>query len=823
MLIAAAQASPEIDQGMRQYAADPVAMLERNLNPKNEAEQAAFDRAEAKDTNGYLAVAATRMVDDELNVEKYREYVQTLIGDWKILSDNTKGKTEEQILSYLGVPDRKLIKKFLRGAVEGKKLTDKGKKIMARIPKVNGEPQVVEVRIDIGAFNDSVKENPDKPVYIVTLHKKSGEKSIATPVSYQPVSRVLNFEMMVRNQISRGGAPAGPAQVATGIQKFPLATVRGEYAGDKVSLKELREFADPKKWVEVGYNPVRSSEFIDVRTGNIIVSGSEAVNIGSRVFVKNDSNLKTRKPPKGKMSKTGRQYAADPMDMEIDMSTSATAEQVAAVVSDEVALADDFSLWKRFRKLFKEGTLSVADTLESFGLGGLAKRLNDYPIMVGRIQAQLMTPFRNWRSGKKISVVTRAYKQVGEYLAIRENYGSTREVHKLIKQIDKENKRQGRRDKDDRDFTKLNSLNEQLKNMLGSMKAKAKADAEVYREANFDSESNELLKIIEDAGGMTGQIATRLGIKVKDGGIWRPMRDLGRNHYPRTFSEAVMGAIQNRKSNPELYAKLVHALQRDGVVDSDGEAADYLNSLIGIGDITGGEHMANMEKARGLRLPNEFYDTGVDNYLQFLTRFADRAAQVHSFGQTTDTDVDAFGAAIKAASGDKELRDYLQAVANEIYRRRPIVTGMDRGFEYAVNLTGITYLSGMFTGVRDFMSGVMLANEQFGFLATAVPTLKAMQGSVKSIIGTLKKLEAKDYIDFDKNAETSEMVAAAEAIGAIREDFLQAQLIDQRLDPNREIDRRIGAFGNKALFFKQSMDRLARAVTMGASLNCQRS
>ena len=260
-------------------------------------------------------------------------------------------------------------------------------------------------------------------------------------------------------------------------------------------------------------------------------------------------------------------------------------------------------------------------------------------------------------------------------------------------------------------------------------------------------------------------------------------------------------------------------MQRDGVVDSDGEAADYLNSLIGIGDITGGEHMANMEKARGLRLPNEFYDTGVDNYLQFLTRFADRAAQVHSFGQTTDTDVDAFGAAIKAASGDKELRDYLQAVANEIYRRRPIVTGMDRGFEYAVNLTGITYLSGMFTGVRDFMSGVMLANEQFGFLATAVPTLKAMQGSVKSIIGTLKKLEAKDYIDFDKNAETSEMVAAAEAIGAIREDFLQAQLIDQRLDPNREIDRRIGAFGNKALFFKQSMDRLARAVTMGASLN----
>jgi hypothetical protein len=39
-------------------------------------------------------------------------------------------------------------------------------------------------------------------------------------------------------------------------------------------------------WTEVGYNPIRSSGFVDVRSNKYVVGGSEAIMVGPRVFVK---------------------------------------------------------------------------------------------------------------------------------------------------------------------------------------------------------------------------------------------------------------------------------------------------------------------------------------------------------------------------------------------------------------------------------------------------------------------------------------------------------------------------------------------------------
>lgn len=466
--------------------------------------------------------------------------------------------------------------------------------------------------------------------------------------------------------------------------------------------------------------------------------------------------------------------------------------------------------------------LSVVDTLESIGFKGLADRIYNYQIKVGEIQGRLMAPIRRWHVGKTQEQITAAYEEVGVYFEIREdflspyaNIPSAKKIHDLIRVIEKEKQKQQSRSEEDRDYTQLNYMESQLQVAMKHLADKARERAEEHRKT-MSPEANSLIEVLGKTADSTGEIADHLKIYVQDGGRWRRMRNLGRDHYPRAFAAQVMEVIQSPNVNMDLYTELKSALIRDGVVQTDEEAGDYMNSLIRFGEMAGGEFMANMERARGLRLPKEFYDTSVDNYIGFLIRFADRAAQIHAFGQTTDKTTDAFGAAIKSTP-NLRTREYLQAVANEVYRRRPIQTGSDRLFERMISGTGLTYLSGFFTAVRDFVSGVMLSFEQYGS-NSAAPTWRAMGEAIYALGRTAKMWRNKDW-----QTATPEITIEAEEMGAIRDDFIQAQLLDTRLDPQNELDRKLLKSGHYALYFKRSMDRLARGVTMGSSLNWLRA
>ena len=134
--------------------------------------------------------------------------------------------------------------------------------------------------------------------------------------------------------------------------------------------------------------------------------------------------------------------------------------------------------------------------------------------------------------------------------------------------------------------------------------------------------------------------------------------------------------------------------------------------------MVGGAYLATMERARGLRLPAEFYDTSTNAYLTWLLKFSERASQIKVFGQSTEKSADAFEVAIKAAKGDRDTRAYIKQVSDAIYRRHPKPTSGDKKVLRGTSLVGIGYLSGAFTAIRDLVSGVVLAGEQFGALNT---------------------------------------------------------------------------------------------------------
>lgn len=796
--------------GSRSFAFNP---LDIDLDNLSAAEQKAVDSNKSnknkRNRSPELTVAGVRMLNDQITVEEYRLLVEKY-DPWVVKSDSIDSSGHViSIKKALGVPFKSGLEKYLK------------KTQLDRIDAdlKNGIP--IEIRIDIPSFNASSQDG--SPVYAVTLHRSSeGERiSLGDPVSYTSTARIKDFDVIVR-QIKSGDAVIEPKDIAAGAGKTPLATTKGRFAGYKVTAKELEEMLSGKEWIEVGFNPLRSSEFVDVRTGDVILGGAEAVHIGSRVFVKKKGAKIQKKAdrPTGKLS-DAKSYAYDPLAggmIETESSEEATPEQVDYVVGDAAKVREGFGdFWDKAGRLITGGYLSVVDTLERIGFKPLAEMINDYQIKIGEYQGKLMAPIRGWRRGKTTEEINAAYRQVEAFFGLRENYGSESDIHYLLNQHSAEKDRQARRNPDDRDYTKLNEISSEIDLRIRHSARRARRQAERYRES-MSPEAQELLGIIEDTAEITGQISQDLNILVKDGGTYRPMRNLGRNHYPRRFSERVNEVIQSRNLDPALFQSLKDALIRDGVVENDAAAEEYLSSMILMGEMSGGDRMANVELARGVRLPREFYDTSVDGYIDFIYGFSDRAAQVQSFGQSTDTETDAFGAAIKAAKGDRAVREYLQAVANDVYRRRPIRTGLDKTFERSVSWTGVLYLSGPFTAVRDFVSGVMLTVEQYGISNSAEPIYRALLDQAAAIAEMARSGAKNDWQGIDPD-----IVIEAENMGAIRDDFLSAQFLDQRLDPTNSIDQKTQLVANKALFFKQQMDRLARGVTMGASLNWLRS
>lgn len=231
--------------------------IKAEFSPKTEAEQTAYDKASSNTVtarNPYLAVAAVRMRDKKITVDRYAELVENL--DPFTVKGPEKIPTEAKILQYIS--------------------SEKAEKVMQPIP----EGKLTEFRIDIPTYNSSTAKGDT--VYAITGHEPVGDTAtrVGKPISYLGAAKVTNATFSTRSISGKGSA----VDIAAGGGKFPLATVKGNYESITSLPKDIN---DPKVWTEVGYNPIRSSGFVDVRSNKYVVGGSEAIMVGPRVFVKN--------------------------------------------------------------------------------------------------------------------------------------------------------------------------------------------------------------------------------------------------------------------------------------------------------------------------------------------------------------------------------------------------------------------------------------------------------------------------------------------------------------------------------------------------------
>jgi hypothetical protein len=290
--------APEVRESRR----EPSVEMRQQYAPKTEEEQKAFDKASTNKIlarSPQLAVAAVRMKNGEITAGEYADLVDAI--------DPFTAKGPDPVAT-----DDK-IKQYIQSDKVGKVglIDEKGN------PRLQ-EGSEYEFRIDIPTYNRSTTAGDT--VYAITAHLPVADdsKTVGEVAAFTGIAKVTDPRFMTRN-VREGGA----ITIAAGAGKFRLATVKGNYE----PITDLpADINDPNVWTEVGYNPIRSSFFVDTRSKDAVVGGSEAIMVGSRVFVK-DAVLEPR--PTGVTM--GERYAKIQMPRPAGMETEAVATKLESL------------------------------------------------------------------------------------------------------------------------------------------------------------------------------------------------------------------------------------------------------------------------------------------------------------------------------------------------------------------------------------------------------------------------------------------------------------------------------------------------------------
>ncbi|QJQ93903.1 MULTISPECIES: hypothetical protein [Halomonadaceae] len=191
--------------------------------------------------------------------------------------------------------------------------------------------------------------------------------------------------------------------------------------------------------------------------------------------------------------------------------------------------------------------------------------------------------------------------------------------------------------------------------------------------------------------------------KVKKGEFW-----------PRAIRPEVQRVMHDPTSNTKLWHELLDALIDEGKAESRKEAAEYLRGNSGyFSSEIASDYFAGIEKARGEKLPEIFYDYRFDVVSNYARKWSNRISQVEQFGQKIGPMAkDAFEEAVSVAR-DQQTKDYIGALADRVYNRRPI-DGYHEGMAMAnLAATGLQ-LGNPGTATLNIIGGTQLNVQMFG-------------------------------------------------------------------------------------------------------------
>ena len=142
------------------------------------------------------------------------------------------------------------------------------------------------IRLDIPAYN-SKRLTKDERANIVTLHAARPRKDDA-PFAGAASTRLGYYPTMRLKNVLFASPQKGATNIALGADKNTIATIEGDYVAADHEQNRLDFIAamDDPAWTQVSMNPERHTFFYDLETQTPVISGSEVIQVGNLVLVK---------------------------------------------------------------------------------------------------------------------------------------------------------------------------------------------------------------------------------------------------------------------------------------------------------------------------------------------------------------------------------------------------------------------------------------------------------------------------------------------------------------------------------------------------------
>jgi hypothetical protein len=332
--------------------------------------------------------------------------------------------------------------------------------------------------------------------------------------------------------------------------------------------------------------------------------------------------------------------------------------------------------------------------------------------------------------------------------------------------------------------------------------------AELYLTKHGSPMFQDMMRWQKDTAGDTGLMLVENHVMVKQGKKWRPIMDLGEWHFPRVFTERTWLVLNNpnHPDNRDEYDRMLQLMVENGSAKDLKHAEERLTPKEGEGK---NEFFANIERARGFKLPAEFYDHSFEAYMTFLNRFGDNIARIEAFGQETEKTKTEWDLAMKGL-GTRE-RKYIERLRDAVYRTRKEDDTIRNWFiDLGVPLTAAIYLSGPVTALRNTSFAISANMEHFGPINTFTASTKAAWEVAMAQL---------NYVRGKVMTNRPEFIAEARALDSLRIDAVDNHQFD--LESDEEIAGARGKYKKilqknvlpTALWMQRVTERFNRGLT----------
>ena len=253
-------------------ASEPDERIDKTTGmPYNQQAGTAFtdveDREDPLQRMGFMGGGIAKLVKLGL---KAADEVEEALGKAVKAGDEDKAdvvlksdKSDATLKPYEEVP-RPATREEMYGALDAKKK----EKINVDVK----EGSKVGLRLDIPAYTRH-------DVWVPTIHDEAGTKL----TSHRATAAISNVDMFLSPKMQKKAE-----DIKKGKAKSPFARIGGNLINrsDEENYRLAQKYLNDPEWTQVGYNPDRHSYFFDRKTGNPVIGGEEAIQVGPLVLVK---------------------------------------------------------------------------------------------------------------------------------------------------------------------------------------------------------------------------------------------------------------------------------------------------------------------------------------------------------------------------------------------------------------------------------------------------------------------------------------------------------------------------------------------------------